>query len=78
MPQHNQGRPSRAHASTRSTPRVAGRSPERAAAPGSRSPKHRGYRPDEADAAPKKARWSRDERVERGLTADRSRGAERP
>lgn len=42
--------------------------------PGSRSPGHRGYRADEA-VAPRKARWSREERVESGRTPHR---AERP
>ncbi|KZE93608.1 ATP-dependent RNA helicase RhlE [Agromyces sp. NDB4Y10] len=42
--------------------------------PGSRSPSHRGYRPEEAEA-PRKARWSREERVESGRTPHR---AERP
>ncbi|GAA4047909.1 DEAD/DEAH box helicase [Agromyces indicus] len=42
--------------------------------PGSRSPGHRGYRPEEAEA-PRKARWSREERVESGRTPHR---AERP
>jgi superfamily II DNA/RNA helicase len=42
--------------------------------PGSRSPGHRGYRADEA-VAPRKARWSREERVETGRTPHR---AERP
>ncbi|UOE42968.1 DEAD/DEAH box helicase [Agromyces larvae] len=37
---------------------------------GSRSPGHRGYRPDED--APKKARWSRDERVASGRTPHRA------
>ncbi|MGR2752724.1 DEAD/DEAH box helicase [Agromyces arachidis] len=42
--------------------------------PGSRSPGHRGYRADEA-VAPRKARWSREERVESGRTPHR---ADRP
>ncbi|MGR0221502.1 DEAD/DEAH box helicase [Agromyces sp. ZXT2-6] len=42
--------------------------------PGSRSPGHRGYRADEA-VAPRKARWSREERVESGRTPHRT---ERP
>ncbi|WP_168916564.1 DEAD/DEAH box helicase [Microcella flavibacter] len=63
MPHNDKGRP------------VRGRTPARSAAPtGSRSPKHRGHRPEEAGAPEKKARWSRDERVERGHAADRGRG----
>ncbi|WAB82161.1 DEAD/DEAH box helicase [Microcella daejeonensis] len=63
MPQNDKGRP------------VRGRTPARSSAPvGSRSPKHRGHRPEEAGAPEKKARWSRDERVERGHAADRGRG----
>ncbi|GAB3613084.1 DEAD/DEAH box helicase [Humibacter ginsengisoli] len=42
--------------------------------PGSRSAGHRGYRPDEADA-PKKRRWTADERAARGHAAERPRGA---
>ena len=38
---------------------------------GSRSPGHRGYRPDEAGAPAKKARWSADERAAKGRTPDR-------
>ncbi|MDO8337882.1 MAG: hypothetical protein Q7T15_06465, partial [Microcella sp.] len=67
MPQNNKGRPSRAHAPARST----------AAPAGSRSPKHRGHRPDDADAPAKKARWSRDERVDRGHAPERSRPVDR-
>ncbi|GAA1703275.1 hypothetical protein GCM10009792_24300 [Microcella alkalica] len=67
MPQNNKGRPSRAHAPARSI----------AAAAGSRSPKHRGHRPDDADAPAKKARWSRDERVDRGHAPERSRPGDR-
>ncbi len=67
MPQNNKGRPSRAHAPARST----------AAPAGSRSPKHRGHRPDDADAPAKKARWSRDERVDRGHAPERSRPGDR-
>mgnify|MGYP000114842107 CR=1 FL=1 len=66
MPQNNKGRPSRAHA------------PARSSAPlGSRSPKHRGHRPEDAEAPAKKARWSRDERVERGHAPERARPADR-
>jgi superfamily II DNA/RNA helicase len=39
--------------------------------PGSRSAGHRGYRPEDADA-PRKARWSRDERVAGGRTPHRA------
>ncbi|MGN6206349.1 DEAD/DEAH box helicase [Humibacter sp.] len=42
--------------------------------PGSRSAGHRGYRPDETDA-PKKRRWTADERAARGHAAERPRGA---
>lgn len=67
------------------------KSPARAAGakagskPGSKSPKHRGYRPDAAASAPgkakasrgggpKKARWSADERAARGRAESRPRG----
>lgn len=43
----------------------------KAPAAGSRSPKHRGYRPDEAGAPEKKARWTADERAAKGRTPDR-------
>ena len=47
---------------------------------GSKSPKHRGYRAEDAAAgtasAPKKARWSSDDRVARGRNAERPRGGE--
>ncbi|MEZ5190870.1 MAG: DEAD/DEAH box helicase [Schumannella sp.] len=47
--------------------------------PGSKSPKHRGYRPDDAAATPraKKPRWSADERSAQGRTADRRAGKQR-
>ncbi|MBX3195319.1 MAG: DEAD/DEAH box helicase [Microbacteriaceae bacterium] len=47
--------------------------------PGSKSPKHRGYRPDETAATPraKKPRWSADERSAQGRTADRRAGKQR-
>lgn len=53
-------------------PRVAGQRP------GSRSPKHRGYKPaeDAAAPAPKKQRWNSDERAARGKTPERPRGAQ--
>ncbi|QDZ15193.1 DEAD/DEAH box helicase [Humibacter ginsenosidimutans] len=41
--------------------------------PGSRSAGHRGYRPEDADA-PKKRRWTSDERAARGHAAERPRG----
>ena len=41
------------------------------AKPGSRSAGHRGYRPEEADA-PRKARWSSDERVATGRSPHRA------
>lgn len=47
----------------------------RAAQLGSRSPKHRGYRPESEAAEPKKARWSADERAQKGRTPDRRAGA---
>ena len=66
MPQKNSGGAAR-------TPRTARTTAPRAAA-GSRSPKHRGHRPEDASATPaKKARWSRDERVDRGHAPERSR-----
>lgn len=79
MPQKKQGGAARAgqnpRTSARSTGGSTGGSTARAGAPGSRSPKHRGYRPDEAaasgSATGKKPRWSRDERVERGRTPER-------
>lgn len=57
--------------------------------PGSKSPKHRGYRPDASPApsgkskasragAPKKARWSAEERAARGLAETRPRGGSQP
>lgn len=72
MPQNNKGGAARAPQNSRSSaPRS---SAPRAAAPGSRSPKHRGHRPEDVSAAPdKKARWSRDERVDRGHAPERSR-----
>jgi superfamily II DNA/RNA helicase len=89
MPQNNKGDAARAPQNSRSSstrssgsgsstsrsssPRSASSS-SRASTPGSRSPKHRGYRPDDADTTPtKKARWSRDERVDRGHAPERSR-----
>ena len=48
--------------------------------PGSRSAGHRGYRPEEAEA-PRKARWSSEERVASGRSphrADRAREPRRP
>lgn len=76
MPQNNKGGASRAPQSSRSSaprgaaPRGAG---AKSPAAGSRSPKHRGYRPDESAAPEKKARWSRDERVDRGHAPERAR-----
>jgi len=75
MPQNKKGGASRAGQTPRTSARSTGGSTARAGAPGSRSPKHRGYRPDEAagsaSATGKKPRWSRDERVERGRTPER-------
>jgi superfamily II DNA/RNA helicase len=80
MPQKKQGGAARAGQNPRTPARSTGGSTAgssaRAGAPGSRSPKHRGYRPEEAAASAsstgKKPRWSRDERVERGRTPERS------
>lgn len=65
MPQNKRApRPFRASAET----------PARKA--GSKSPKHRGYRPDAAAPAPaKKPRWNSDERAARGAAPQRPRGA---
>ena len=46
--------------------------------PGSKSAKHRGHRPGEstpATGAAKKPRWNSDERVARGASSERPRGA---
>ena len=44
--------------------------------PGSKSPKHRGHRPGEAAVpAGKKPRWNAEERIARGASAERPRGA---
>ena len=45
---------------------------------GSKSPKHRGFRPDDAAAPAKKSRWSGDERAARGHSTDRPRGEGAP
>ena len=50
------------------------------AKPGSKSPKHRGHRPDEVSALPakgKKPRWSSDKRAASGLAPERPRGGAR-
>ncbi len=74
MPQNKKARPGRASTPARGAS-GAGRAGGRAAAvSGSRSPGHRGYRPEDADAPAKKARWSREERVDRGHAPERSRG----
>ncbi|MBX9472271.1 DEAD/DEAH box helicase [Microcella sp.] len=70
MPQNNKGGASRNPQNSRTSTSGGG---ARASAPGSRSPKHRGYRPEDADAPAKKARWSRDERVDRGHAPERAR-----
>jgi len=81
MPQKKQGAPARARTTSQTT-RGSDRSDRtentsrsrttaRAGAPGARSPKHRGYRPEEQDAPAKKARWSKDDRAERGHAPDR-------
>ncbi|MGR0320806.1 DEAD/DEAH box helicase [Agromyces sp. ZXT2-3] len=62
--------PSYAKSSRRSTPRAGG-----AQKPGSRSPGHRGHRPEEAEAP--KARWSREERVASGRAPHRAERAGR-
>jgi superfamily II DNA/RNA helicase len=54
-------------------PRTPGKGGPKA---GSRSPSHRGYRP-ESDESPRKQRWSADDRSARGA-APSSRGTERP
>ncbi|HLP22638.1 MAG TPA: ATP-dependent helicase, partial [Microbacteriaceae bacterium] len=54
--------------------KLGGNIPKGATA-GSRSPKHRGYRPDaEGETPVKKARWSAEERVAKGRFADRRDG----
>ena len=70
MPQNNKGGASRSPQNSRTSTSGGG---ARAGAPGSRSPKHRGHRPEDADAPAKKARWSRDERVDRGHAPERAR-----
>ena len=69
MPEFKRAAQSRAQKPTRS-------SGGRAGAPkvGSKSPKHRGFRPDEP-AAPKR-RWTSEERVDRGRAAERPRGGD--
>ena len=56
---------------------LGGKSPRGAAAPGSRSPKHRGYQPEPVDAPAKKARWTADERAAKGRTPDRRESSRR-
>ncbi len=74
MAQNNKGGAARSPQNSRtSTSTSTSAGGARAGAPGSRSPKHRGYRPEDADAPAKKARWSRDERVDRGHAPERSR-----
>lgn len=75
MPQNNKGGARRTpRTSQNSSARSASSGSSRGGTTGSRSPKHRGYRPDDASTAPaKKARWSRDERVDRGHAPERSR-----
>src|SRR5688572_22764527 len=67
MPQNNNKRAPRPfRASTDAPARKAG----------SKSPKHRGYRPGEAAVAParaKKPRWNSEERVARGVPGERPR-----
>ncbi|MEO8263586.1 MAG: DEAD/DEAH box helicase, partial [Pseudolysinimonas sp.] len=66
MPQNKTPRPFRASADPA------------ARKPGSKSAKHRGHRPGELSAsagAAKKPRWNSDERVARGTTSERPRGA---
>ncbi len=50
------------------TPTRSVRSSAPAHKPGSKSPKHRGYRPAETTAAPAKKRWSADDRARRAET----------
>ena len=72
MPLNKKGAPVRASRPT------AGSSASAVRKSGSVSPKHRGYRPDDApapsDRAPKK-RWNADERAARGHSEQRPRGA---
>lgn len=76
MPQNNKSGASRGSKNFRPTTSRAAGGASRADAPGSRSPKHRGHRPEDASTAPaKKARWSRDERVDRGHAPERARPA---
>jgi superfamily II DNA/RNA helicase len=49
---------------------------KKATRPGSRSEGHRGYRPADDESAPKKRRWTSDERAARGVSASRPRGAQ--
>ena len=69
--------PKNAKRSSGGTPKNFDPNARHGAASGSRSPGHRGYRPDEqgaGQAGAKKPRWSSDERVARGRSEDR-RGA---
>jgi superfamily II DNA/RNA helicase len=74
MPEFKRAAKSRAQKPTRSTAGRAG-----APKAGSKSPKHRGFRPESnsgsEQAAPKR-RWTADERVDRGRSAERPRGGE--
>ena len=74
MPQNKKARPGRASTPARAASGAGRAGGRAAAASGSRSPGHRGYRPEDADAPAKKARWSREERVDRGHAPERSRG----
>ena len=74
MPQNKKARPGRASTPARGASGAGRAGGRAAAASGSRSPGHRGYRPEDADAPAKKARWSREERVDRGHAPERSRG----
>lgn len=69
--------PQKKGASVRATTPRRGASAD-ARKPGSRSPKHRGHRPDDAADAPtaKKARWDAETRIARGKSAERPRGTE--
>ena len=78
MPQKKQGAPARARTTSqpargndRTENPSGSRTTARAGAPGARSPKHRGYRPEEQEAPAKKARWSKDDRADRGHAPDR-------
>jgi superfamily II DNA/RNA helicase len=59
------------------TPARPARSSSSAHKPGSKSPKHRGYRPSEGTAAPAKKRWNAEDRAKRVDGRQPERGADR-